>query len=419
MQQIQISNAELREAVAAEAPHAFELLASLVAQPSLRGSEGEAQEVIAAALTDLGFEVERLAIPESIGDDDLAGVPALSYEGRFDVLARMPHDGGRSLLLNGHIDVVPANDATWSSPPFVPEIRDGWLYGRGAGDMKGGFAMAVLALRALRRLGAGAGRRNLSFLSVIEEEYTGNGTLAAVRAGVSADAVILPEPTDLKILLGGVAITWVRIVVRFGGGHAESSDRIAAPAHVVASLVRAFERLEEDYNSELTAPFNVIARPYNVNVGVIKLGEWPSSVAAVAEMEIRVGHPDDVSDEQVRATVHELVEDVLGDAGSPEFEVSLHGFKAQAYHLAADHPLVHDVMSAHVDVHGGEPSSELLGSTTDARYYVNQLGVPALCFGPVVKNMHGSNECVELASIEAGALTLARFLLNYFSEGGS
>jgi acetylornithine deacetylase len=74
------------------------------------------------------------------------------------------------------------------------------------------------------------------------------------------------------------------------------------------------------------------------------------------------------------------------------------------------------MINAHVDVHGSAPETRVLGSTTDARYYINQLGVPALCFGPVVKNIHGSNECVELASIEAGAMTLARFILNYFGE---
>ena len=417
MGDFQISNAELRDAVSAEAPRAFEFLSSLVAHPSLRGEERAAQELVESTLTELGFDVERLAVPESIGDDELAGVPAGSYEGRFDVLARMPHDGGRSLMLNGHIDVVPVNRDTWSSDPFDAVVRDGWLYGRGAGDMKGGFAMAVLALRALRRLGASAGRKNLSFLSVIEEECTGNGTLAAVRAGVTADAVVLPEPTDLKILLGGVAITWVKIVIRFGGGHAESSDRLASPAQVVSTLIDDFGRLEEIYNKKPRAPFDSIARPYNVNVGVIRLGEWPSSVPAVAELEVRVGHPDEVNDAQVLAEVRVLVENVLKSGGNPEFDVSLHGFKAQAYHLADDHPLVEAVVAAHEDVHGTAPATEVLGSTTDARYYVNQLGVPALCFGPVVKNMHGSDECVELASIEAGAATLARFILNYFNAG--
>jgi acetylornithine deacetylase len=414
---IQVSNASLRDAVSAEAPSAFAFLSALVTLPSLRGEERGAQELVESKLTELGFDVERLAIPESIGDDELGGVPASSYEGRFDVLGRMPHDGGRSLLLNGHIDVVPANVETWSSDPFDAVVRDGWLYGRGAGDMKGGFAMAVLALQALRRLGATAGRQNVSFLSVIEEEYTGNGTLAAVRAGVSADAVLLPEPTDLKILLGGVAITWVKIAIYFGGGHAESSDRLASPAQVVSTLIEDFGRLEERYNTNPQSPYDSIARPYNVNVGVIRLGEWPSSVPAVAEVEVRVGHSADVNDAEILAEVRSLVGNVLKSAGDPEFDVSLHGFKAQAYYLPEDHPLVQGVATAHAEVHGAAPAMEVLGSTTDARYYVNQLGVPALCFGPVVKNMHGSDECVELASIEDGAATLARFILNYFDEG--
>lgn len=412
-----ISSTDLREAVAAEAPDAFEFLASLVACPSLRGEERAAQELVQSTLSGLGFEVERLAIPPDIGEDDLAGVPALSYEGRFDVIGRTPHDGGRSLLLNGHIDVVPANPLTWSSDPFIPVTKDGWLYGRGAGDMKGGFAMAILALRALRRLGSSAGQKNLSFLSVIEEEYTGNGTLAAVRAGVSADAVLLPEPSDLKILLGGVGITWVKITIHFGGGHAESSDRVVSPAQVVAQLVEGLGVLEDRYNKNPRAPYDLLARPYNLNVGAIRLGEWPSSVPAVAEVEVRVGHSAQVADSDVVDDVRAHVASVLASAGSPDFEVALHGFKAHEYYLGADQPLVRMVSEAHAQVHGDEPEALVLGSTTDARYYVNELDVPALCFGPTVRSMHGSDECVELASIEAGAATLAQFFMNYFDEG--
>lgn len=409
-----IANEELTAAVQAEAPEAFEFLLGLVSRASLRGEEGPAQDFVMQALDDLGFSTSKIDVPDSIVDDPLAGVPFASYEGRFDVLGTTPRSGGRTLLLNGHIDVVPVNELTWSSDPFAPFIRDGWLYGRGSGDMKGGFAMAILALRALRRLGSDIGKQDLSFLSVIEEEYTGNGTLAAIRAGVSADAVILPEPTNLNILLGGIAITWTKIVIRFGGGHAESADRLASPAQVVARLIDGFSELEVELNRAVSVPYNEIANPFNVNVGVIHLGEWPSSVPAVAELEVRVGHPDSISDEEILARVRHLVGAVLESAGAPQFELALHGFKAQGYVLAGDHPLVHGVASAHAAVHGTRPESELMGSTTDARYYVNQLGVPALCYGPVVKNMHGSDECVELLSIEIGAATLARFMIDYF-----
>lgn len=410
------TNDELTAAVKAEAPHAFEFLAELVSRASLRGEESSAQEFVQLTLEKLGFSTSRIEVPDSISDDPLAGVPFASYEGRFNVLGTTPLSGGRTLLFNGHIDVVPVNEKTWSSDPFVPVIRDGWLFGRGAGDMKGGFAMALLSLLALRRLGSNVGKRDISFLSVIEEEYTGNGTLAAIRAGVSADAVILPEPTNLNILLGGIAITWTKIVIRFGGGHAESADRLASPAQAVARIIDGFSALESELNSNVPEPYSEIANPFNVNVGVINLGEWPSSVPAVAELEVRIGHPDSIDDEEILNRARLLVGKVLETAGNPKFEIDLHGFKAEGYVLADDHPLVYGVASAHEQVHGVRPESELMGSTTDARYYINQLGVPALCYGPIVKNMHGSDESVELSSIENGAATLARFMLEYFKD---
>jgi len=165
------------------------------------GREHEAQGVVEQELKRLGFEVERLPIPDGIATDPLAGVPQLSYDGRFDVIGRSAAGQGPSLLLNGHIDVVPAEQPDrWASPPFEPRRDGDRLYGRGAGDMKGGLAMAVLALDALRATAPDAIAGPLTFVSVIEEECTGNGTLAAARAGVLADAVILPEPTGLELL---------------------------------------------------------------------------------------------------------------------------------------------------------------------------------------------------------------------------
>jgi acetylornithine deacetylase len=116
--------------------------------------------------------------------------------------------------------VVPAEAPLWSAPPFRPVRRDGWLQGRGAGDMKGGFALASLALGALQAAAPGWLRGRLSFASVIEEECTGNGTLAAARAGVLADAAVLLEPTDLGLLLGGVGILWAELTVRGLPAHA-------------------------------------------------------------------------------------------------------------------------------------------------------------------------------------------------------
>src|SRR5689334_18892557 len=121
------------------------------------------------------------------------GVAQASYADRPDVLGLINPGGSPSLLLNGDVDVVPAGSGRWAGDPFIPVRADGWLTGRGAGDMKGGFAMGLLAVAALRRAAPDALRGELGFLSVIEEECTGNGTLAACRAGVLADAAAVEE----------------------------------------------------------------------------------------------------------------------------------------------------------------------------------------------------------------------------------
>lgn len=414
----EFSKERIRVAVAAEMDGGINLLRALVTCNSVVGQEKDAQELVEHSLAQLGFNVERITIPDTIATDPLAGVPSHSYDGRFNVLGSTPKDGQPSLLLNGHIDVVPVNASTWSSDPFTPVIRDGWLFGRGAGDMKGGFAMALIALRALRTLNASVLEKNISFLSVIEEECTGNGTLASVRKGITADAVILPEPTDLKLLLGGVPITWVKIILGFGGGHAESSDRLASPAQAVSLIVEALRALEANYNENPHTPYDTINNPYNINVGVIHLGDWASSVPAEAELEIRVGHPSEVSDDQVVAAIREIVSDVLGESLKPSVSVSFHGFRAEGYGLDPDAQLVEAVSFAHKSIHGTRPLAEVIGSTTDARYYRNQLGIPALCYGPIVRNIHGSNEAVNIQSIAAGAETLVRFIGSYLTCGG-
>jgi acetylornithine deacetylase len=128
------------------------------------------------------------------------------------VCAHRPREQrGRSLILNGHIDVVPVGAAElWTDPPFEPVVRDGRMYGRGAGDMKAGIAAYITAFRALGRLG----RRPAApvFLqSVVEEECTGNGALACLHRGFRADAAIIPEPFAETILHAQVGVLWLLV----------------------------------------------------------------------------------------------------------------------------------------------------------------------------------------------------------------
>ena len=196
--------APLDAAIDDDAETAFSFLQRLIAAPSTVGSEQGAQEVVAAELARLGFDVTELEVPAQTAAGAPGGVAQVSYAGRHNVLGRMNQGSSPCLLLNGHVDVVPAETELWSSDPFVPVRSDGWLVGRGAEDMKGGFALGLLAIAALRRIRPEALSGEIAFLSVIEEECTGNGTLAAGNAGIVGDAVILLEPTDLHLLHGGV-----------------------------------------------------------------------------------------------------------------------------------------------------------------------------------------------------------------------
>ncbi|MDR2985222.1 MAG: M20/M25/M40 family metallo-hydrolase, partial [Nocardiopsaceae bacterium] len=242
--------ADVDAAIEAAAEPAFAFLERLVAQPSTVGCERGAQDVVAAELAKVGFAVTELAVPEEISDDAPAGVAQCSYAGRPNVLGQLNRGGSPSLLLNGHVDVVPAEAPLWPSDPFMPVRSDGWLTGRGTGDMKGGFALGLLAVDGLQRAMPEALAGELSFLSVIEEECTGNGTFAACQAGVLGDAVIVLEPTDLDVLLGGIGVLWIEIEIDGVPAHAESADRAQNPIGSVPAILRALARFEEQMNGE-------------------------------------------------------------------------------------------------------------------------------------------------------------------------
>jgi acetylornithine deacetylase len=417
----------LDAAIDRHAERAFALLADLVAAPSVVGEEQKALEVFADELTDLGLQVERLPFPSEPVDDERAGVSQQLPAGadRFQVLGTTPGEGPLSLLLNGHMDVVPARTPhLWSSPPFTPTRRDGRLYGRGAGDMKGGFAMGALALRALRDVEPGLfAHRRLGFLAVIEEECTGNGALwSATRQGVVADAVVLLEPTDLGLMLGGVGVLWVDLEVIGTSAHAEAAHLGANPVDLGMRVVEGLRRWCAGLVDTVPdAGLADLVSPYNLNVGGVSAGDWHSSVPAAATFRLRVGFPRGWSPARAEAEVQAAVAAITD--GDPDFPAPVRvtpcGLRAQGYGLAADDPLVQAMSAAHQDAHGHAPRTFVMGSTTDARTYLNDLDLPALCFGAVAHDIHGIDESVELASVVDGARTLARFLRTRFGADGA
>ena len=175
--------ADIQSAVAALRSDTGEFLCGLIRFPSLPGQEADAVEFAARRFAEIA-EVERVPLSNALRDDeDYADpVPGLTYDGRFNLRVRRPGaGGGRSLLFNTHLDVVPPSQG--QERPFEPLVENGLVRGRGACDAKGQAAALFTALKALKRLGATLGGDVLAHL-VVEEEVGGNGTLALARRGL-------------------------------------------------------------------------------------------------------------------------------------------------------------------------------------------------------------------------------------------
>jgi acetylornithine deacetylase len=286
--------------------------------------------------------------------------------------------------------------------------------------MKCGFAMGILALRALRDVLPDEALPHLTLVAAIEEECTGNGTLASTHAGVVADAALLLEPTDLSILLGGVGILWLDVEVRGRAAHAEAASSAVNAIDIAVRLLPAFRAAERELNESLDPRIDSV-HPYAVNVGRIHGGDWTSSVPSVARLSVRVGYPMGWTPDDAEA----LVARHLASVTRTDPWLSTHppivrrtGFQAEGYDQPADAPLVTALMAAHRDAHGVDPALTVMATTTDARIYRNRVGIPAACFGPRTRDIHGIDEAVELASIVDGARTLGRFLVAWGARDG-
>jgi len=417
----------LQRAIDAHAEKAFAFLEALVRVPSVPGFEQPAMEVFAAEASDLGMDVQRLPFANGPLDDPRAGIaPGTDKvsDGRFQVVATTPGRGNLLVLLNGHMDVVPAaSPHLWASPPFEPVRRDGRLFGRGAADMKSGFAIGMLALRAIRDVAPDLfARRRLGFVAVVEEECTGNGTLRSIsEGGVIADEVIVLEPTSLGLMLGGVGVLWVEIEVAAPAGHAYDAEAHQSAIEIGMRLVGGLRRWAEDMAvSEPEPGLGSNQTPYSINLGKVEAGDWISSVPARATLGVRVGFPRRWTADEAEDAVRTAIAEFAARSGLriPPRVVST-GFRARGYLLDKDNRLARDLADAHRQEHRIEPAATMLPTTTDARIYLNDFDVPAVCFGAVAHAMHGIDESVELKSIADAARTLARFLLIRFGEASA
>jgi acetylornithine deacetylase len=370
-------------------------LQELIGIPSLLGQEEPAQRLVEERLVDLGFHVTSVEPdPKALAERVDSGIPVLSYEGRRSIVGTRRGAGGRSLLFNGHVDVVSEAPADrWTRPPYGAEIEEGRLYGRGACDMKGGIAAMLLAIEA-----AGDDAGDLVFQSVIEEECGGNGALAACLAGPGADGVVIAEPTNGGMDLIAPGVIWARVTVEGRSRHASHADEDSNPIETAFAVTEALHELEASLNAEPEPEFACIERPYLLNVGALHAGDWPSMTPGRAVLDVRLGFPIRMDPAEAQARLADSVR--RADAGA---EVEFRGFRAKGYAFPADSPLVSLLSECHQEVRRTALRAEPARATTDLRFFG---GSQAVCYGPTGDGLHGVDEWVDLESIAEVATVL-------------
>ena len=264
--------------------------------------EAALQKYLAARMRAAGAEADVWEpAPEDVADSPITP-PGLRFDGRPQLVARFPGAGpGRSLLFNGHIDVVTAEPRErWTSDPFRAEVRDGKLYGRGACDMKGGIAAMVFAAEALAATGPRLAG-DLLVCTVTDEESTGAGGVAAVAHGVRADAAIVTEPTngDVQIACRGSVIPTITVLGRPGhSGMPQPHWREGGAVNAIekAGVVSdALRRFEVDWRARASNRHPYLA-PGDVVLTQIAGGEWmvtyPASCRLVYHVAFLPAHAD-------------------------------------------------------------------------------------------------------------------------------
>jgi acetylornithine deacetylase len=406
---------ELLAAVAAERPAIEQLLIDLVQAPTLLGSERAGQEIMRTAFADIGLEPRDVPLDATALRQNPGASPfSWDVDDKANIVADWgpAHPGqaaeGRSLILNGHVDVVdPGPSDMWSSPPFVASRDGDWLYGRGAGDMKAGLAAIVGAVRGLRRLGLEP-LAPVELQSVVEEECTGNGAFQCVLAGRPAEAVIITEPTSLTIQTSQVGVLWFQVVVRGRPAHAGDAPIGLNAIEASYPLISALRALEAELNVAPPPPYDVYEHPINLNVGMIRGGDWPSTVAAESVLHCRLALFPGPGVDDLKARI----EDAVASAAVEGFtaRVVYDGFACEGYTLDPEAPLVTTLGAASERVIGARPARIASTATTDARSFALYAGSAAVCFGPHAESIHGVDERVSLPSVLQTAQTLALFV---------
>ncbi|GHU63126.1 acetylornithine deacetylase [Clostridia bacterium] len=364
----------------------IELTQKLISHYSISGSEKEVQDYVAEFLTGLGFKLD-------IFEPDLSELikrPTFyktrdDYAGSPNVVGTLTGSGGgRSLILNGHIDVVPATREEWTDEIDSGKIEDGRIYGRGASDMKAGFAACIIAVKALQEAGLKL-KGDIIVESVVEEETGGAGTQAAVLRGYTADAAIIAEPTDDRIFPITMGCSWGRVTVEGLSTHGSMRYQGVSAIDKAYIIIEAIKAYEAKQVAENPNPLYAHAQiPYCVNVGQIEAGNWPATVPGIAVLQVRMGIAPGIPVETARKNFEDAIREAAdADPWMKDHQPVVEWFGPSWGGGGADvnDPIVQTLRKQYIDRKQKEP--EIVGAPWPAdAIFLAERNIPAINFGP-------------------------------------
>ncbi|WP_420442633.1 ArgE/DapE family deacylase [Candidatus Palauibacter sp.] len=413
-----LSSEERRAAEAVNGERLFALLADLIAIESVANRETPAQRRVAAEMRPIGLETDVWEIDFG----QLRRHPAYTadverHEG-LGVVGTMGRGESRTLILNGHIDVVPAGEVKrWTHPPFELTRRGGRLVGRGVVDMKGQLCAALAAARALRDAGIeldGA----LQIQSVIGEEDGGSGMLATIERGHTGDGAIVVEPTEFVIAPAQAGALSFRLTVPGRAAHGALREEGVDPVEKFIPIFQGLRALEADRNRDVADPlFRGEALPYALTMGRLRAGIWPSTVAESLVVEGRYG----VAPGEDLAGARRALEDAVAEAASGDAWLRDHsptvewvGAQFAAARTDARDPVVGALVGAARSLGGTEPRVGGVRYGADMRLLVNHGHVPTVLFGPGdVREAHRPDESILAEDLVELARILAVTAIRY------
>lgn len=390
-------------------------LCELIRIPSTRGNEGPVSRLAHERMKAYCTRAELMQIPESFKNDPQYSwpIPELTYKDTQNL--RLTLEGSseercRSLILNAHMDVVPASNNQRDA--FSPVVKNGIVFGRGACDDKGQIAVLYLLVRLFSELGIRP-RGKVTIDLVVEEENGGNGSLFMVRNPVPSDGAIIMEASEGKLFAAVRGAVWFEMICRGKPGH---SGRALDVVSALKEAVKGMNHLETYHDQLLSSSrgynrlFDEYENPMPITFGMMSAGDWPATAPATASVKGVFGFLPNTNVKTVQQGMIDAIRNSPDAYLRDNIELQFTMLNNEGNELPVSHPLVQELVAA-AGKCGAPMQVSAMTAACDAWRYSTTLGIPTVVMGAgSLKHAHSNEEQISVKEITHTTKILFRFL---------